>query len=51
MRTRNWLMAILAGSLSALATAAPAAAQTKVVVSIKPLHALVAGVMAGVGAP
>ena len=51
MRTRNWLMAILAGSLSALAAAAPAAAQTKVVVSIKPLHALVAGVMAGVGAP
>lgn len=51
MRTRNWLIAILAGSLSAFVATPPAAAQTKVVVSIKPLHALVAGVMAGVGTP
>ena len=51
MRTRHWLIAILAGSLSALAATASATAQTKVVVSIKPLHALVASVMAGVGTP
>jgi zinc transport system substrate-binding protein len=51
MGTRNWLVAILAGVLPALASTGPAAAQTKVVVSIKPLHALVAGVMAGVGTP
>ena len=51
MRTTKWLIAILAGGLSAFAATAPAAAQTKVVVSIKPLHALVASVMAGVGTP
>jgi zinc transport system substrate-binding protein len=51
MHTRSWLIAILAGGLSGFAATAPAAAQTKVVVSIKPLHALVASVMAGVGSP
>jgi zinc transport system substrate-binding protein len=51
MRARTWQIAILAGALATLAAAGPAAAQTKVVVSIKPLHALVASVMAGVGAP
>ena len=61
MRQTRLLMTWLAGGLpmlvasmlaaAALATATPAAAQTKVVVSIKPLHALVAGVMAGVGTP
>ncbi len=50
MRASKLLMAILAGGLSAFA-AAPAVAQAKVVVSIKPLHALVTGVMAGVGTP
>ena len=38
-----WLGGVLAGT--------PAAAATKVVVTIKPLYALVAGVMAGVGRP
>src|SRR5262245_39257983 len=51
MRTRNWLIAILAGSFATLAAAGSAMAQAKVVVSIKPLHSLVAGVMAGVGTP
>jgi zinc transport system substrate-binding protein len=44
--TFAWLV-----SLSLLAMAQPAAAGPKVVVTIKPLHALVAGVMAGVGSP
>jgi zinc transport system substrate-binding protein len=49
-------MAWLAGvpsmlAVAALAASTPAAAQAKVVVSIKPLHALVASVMAGVGTP
>src|SRR5262245_29502422 len=51
MRTRYGLIAILAMSLSGFAATLPAAAQTKVVVSIKPLHALVADVMAGAGTP
>jgi len=51
MRTGTWLIAILASTLAVCAAPRPAAAQTKVVVSIKPLHALVAGVMAGIGAP
>jgi zinc transport system substrate-binding protein len=50
MRTAKWLIAVLTGGLWAFA-AGPAAAQTKVVVTIKPLHALVASVMAGVGTP
>jgi zinc transport system substrate-binding protein len=37
--------------LAALVAAAPAAAAPKVVASVKPIHALVAGVMAGVGEP
>ena len=43
----------VAGSLLAfsLASTAPWAAEPKVVVTIKPLHALVAQVMAGVGVP
>lgn len=40
---------ILAAALAALAT--PAVADAKVVVTIKPLHALVAAVMAGTGSP
>jgi zinc transport system substrate-binding protein len=45
-------MAALVGGLVAVGAAWPAAAQqAKVVVSIKPLHSLVAGVMAGVGSP
>jgi zinc transport system substrate-binding protein len=51
MHTGNWLIAILAGGLSGFAVTAPAAAQSKVVASIKPLHALVASVMAGVDSP
>ena len=51
MRTSKWLIAVLTGGLWALAAAGPAAAQTKVVVTIKPLHALVASVMSGVGTP
>jgi zinc transport system substrate-binding protein len=41
---------IMAGSL-ALASSGAAAAEIKAVVSIKPLHALVSGVMAGVAVP
>ena len=51
MRRWTWLTALLAGGLPAMVAAMPAAAQTKVVVSIKPLHALVASVMSGVGSP
>jgi len=51
MRTTRWLIAVLTGGLWAFAVAGPAAAQTKVVVTIKPLHALVASVMSGVGTP
>jgi zinc transport system substrate-binding protein len=51
MRSRTWQIAALVCGLVAAGTAGPAAAQTKVVVSIKPLHSLVAGVMAGVGSP
>lgn len=42
---------LLAGSLMVWAGAAPAAAELNVVVTIKPLHALVAQVMAGAGSP
>jgi zinc transport system substrate-binding protein len=51
MRSSMWQMAALVCGLAAAGAAGPAAAQTKVVVSIKPLHSLVAGVMAGVGSP
>jgi len=51
MHRRNWLIAILAGGLSGFTATAPAAAQSKVVVSIKPLHALVASVMSGIDSP
>jgi zinc transport system substrate-binding protein len=47
----RWLIGFLIGSLSVYAGVVPVAAQTKVVVSIKPLHALVATVMSGVGSP
>jgi zinc transport system substrate-binding protein len=44
--------ALMAGAgLSALASAGSATAEPKVVVTIKPLHALVMGVMAGVAVP
>ena len=53
MRCASSLAIGAAGSLlaSSLASTAPWAADLKVVVTIKPLHALVAQVMAGVGAP
>lgn len=50
MRLRNFLAALLCGVLiSASGWAAPRA--PRVVVSVAPVHALVAGVMAGVGTP
>lgn len=51
MRMTKLLTAVLTGGLWAFAVAGPATAQTKVVVTIKPLHALVASVMSGVGTP
>jgi zinc transport system substrate-binding protein len=53
MRRASNLAIGAAGSLLALslASTAPRAADLKVVVTIKPLHALVSQVMAGVGAP
>jgi zinc transport system substrate-binding protein len=51
MRSRTWQLVVLVWGLVACGGAGSAAAQTKVVVSIKPLHSLVAGVMAGVGSP
>jgi zinc transport system substrate-binding protein len=51
MRSRTWQITLLACVLVAFGAAGPAAAQSKVVVSIKPLHSLVAGVMTGVGSP
>ena len=45
-----WL-AVLACLAALVAAAAPAAAELKVVVTIKPVHALVAGVMEGAGTP
>ena len=53
MRRARSLTIMAAGSLAALALAssAPAAGEHKVVVTIKPVHALVASVMAGVGMP
>jgi zinc transport system substrate-binding protein len=50
----GWRMrigAVSAAGLAGLALAAPAAAQPSVVVTIKPLHSLVAQVMAGAGVP
>ena len=49
-RVRHGMDALLVGLGLAFA-AAPLAAQTSVVVTIKPLHSLVAGVMSGVGEP
>jgi zinc transport system substrate-binding protein len=53
MRCAGSLAVGAAGTLLALslASTAPCAADLKVVVTIKPLHALVAQVMSGVGAP
>lgn len=45
------LGALLAGALAGWAAVSPAAAELKVVVTIKPLHALVSQVMAGAGMP
>src|SRR5436190_23432500 len=50
MRRAN-VRLILAGSLLALSSAASPAAELNVVVTIKPLHALVAQVMSGIGSP
>lgn len=47
---RSWLIAALAASL-ALASPAAAAGAPRTLVTVKPLHALVAGVMDGVGTP
>jgi zinc transport system substrate-binding protein len=51
MRRFGARMMLAVGSLLALWTTASAAAELKVVVTIKPLHALVARVMVGVGSP
>lgn len=49
---RRWTVGIAAAAMAAAAmVAAPARAAPEVVASIKPVHALVAGVMAGVGEP
>src|SRR5262245_22488985 len=45
----TWRM--LAAGVLMLSSTSPTAAEPKVVVTIKPLHALVAQVMAGVGSP
>jgi zinc transport system substrate-binding protein len=51
MRLANTCLMLAASSALALCSPASAAAAPKVVVTIKPLHALVAQVMAGVGVP
>jgi len=51
MRRANARLRLAAGGLLALSATSSAAAEPKVVVTIKPLHALVAQVMAGVGSP
>ncbi len=51
MRRKIWPAALVVGCLMVAASNTPAAAKPKVVVTIKPLHALVAGVMIGVGTP
>jgi zinc transport system substrate-binding protein len=48
---RRAIAVLLTAASMGLPAAGPAAAEPKVVVSIKPLHALVTGVMAGVGSP
>ncbi len=48
MRSRRWSFALL---LVGLALARPAIAAPDVLVSIKPIHSLIAGVMEGVGTP
>ena len=48
---RRAIATLLMAAALALPIAVPASAEIKVVVSIKPLHALVAGVMAGVAEP
>ncbi|MDO9383703.1 MAG: zinc ABC transporter substrate-binding protein [Hyphomicrobiaceae bacterium] len=45
------LFALLLSAIAALAAATPAKADVKVVATIKPIHALVAGVMDGIGSP
>lgn len=47
----GFLVGLVVGVMSALGSATGAVAAPKVVVSIKPVHSLTAGVMAGVGAP
>lgn len=50
-RIRSRIVAVLVAAAALVTTAVPAAAELKVVVTIKPVHALVAGVMAGLGTP
>jgi zinc transport system substrate-binding protein len=51
--TLRWRLVFLAGAalLAGAGAVSPLAAAPKVVVSIKPIHSLVAGVMAGIGEP
>ncbi|KAB2912212.1 MAG: zinc ABC transporter substrate-binding protein [Hyphomicrobiaceae bacterium] len=51
MHRKIRLAALAVGCLMIASSSSPAAAKPKVVVTIKPLHALVAGVMVGVGTP
>jgi len=46
-----WLYPLLAGVVVLLATASGVQAQSNIVTSVKPIHSLVAGVMAGIGTP
>jgi zinc transport system substrate-binding protein len=48
---RHWIVAAASAAIFCVAGGPPARAELKVVATIKPIHALVAGVMAGVGEP
>lgn len=50
-RRQRTAPALLFSAIAALAVATPAMADIKVVATIKPIHALVAGVMDGIGSP
>ncbi len=51
LRPRQIFLGLLAGLCLGVTLVAPLHAEPRVVVTIKPLHALVAGVMSGVGVP
>jgi zinc transport system substrate-binding protein len=51
VRQVDWLARLVLAGFLVTASAGPVVAGAKVVVSIKPVHSLVAGVMAGIGAP